>query len=358
MPPPPPFPAVGIEAKPAPSPTPSVSSLIAAILATESPAPSTGSLDLLNGTITTPLNVTIIQGTPAIRQALPSFPLIPKSIQPYLLPIIRFILPVFHELDCTKEFWIESAPGVQCATLISARILGMSVVLLGWASKLPQIISLLSTAKARMDLPLIPTIVELFGWTLIALYNVRIGTFWTAFGEGFGIIVTNIFLMILWGLQQLRGPETSYMAVSTASTVVPDPNEEAPRQYSRVVVLSILSGIAVFYVFAYTVLWGGPIIILQGFLGVNAPLGLVPVFTLMYGNYVRKRADSIPGLTIIMGWLCGFIRSFTSFVETTDILMRIGCVAGLILPGILVWQVIYYEYICGAQGIPNPKKAS
>ena len=335
-----------------------------------------------------PLETTVITDTPAIRNALPDLPLFPKYIHPYLLPVLKVLLPPFTQtdtgtvaghiasastdvtagtqiIDCAKEFWIETTPSTTCATVISARFLGLSVVLLGWASKIPQIWSLLSSAKARMDLPLIPTIVELFGWTLIALYNMRNETFWTAFGEGFGIIVTDIFLMVLWGMQQLQSSSTrsSYFPVSTSlngnnpGTPTASP-EEQPRQYPRHIVLTILGAIALFYYFAWTVLWHGPLIILQGFLSINAPLGLVPVFTLMYTNYSRKRADSIPGLTIIMGWMCGFIRTYTSFVETPDILMRIGGVAGLILPGILVWQVVYYEYICGGEGIPNPKKAS
>ncbi|KAL1921028.1 uncharacterized protein VTP21DRAFT_11663 [Calcarisporiella thermophila] len=196
--------------------------------------------------------------------------------------------------------------------------LGMGIVVGSAIVKVPQLLTILRHASAR-GVSFASCVLETLAYGITLFYNVRMGYPFSTYGEVLFLTMQNaaIAMMILW-FEELK-PRRSNARMKLAATFV-----------GMFVVAQILSWIS-----------SGVLTVLQA---TSIPITLASKVPQIWANWKNAGTGRLSALTVFAFFAGTSARVFTTLTELDDPLVLFGNASAAALNGVLVLQVIYYNW--------------
>ncbi|TPX61722.1 hypothetical protein PhCBS80983_g00992 [Powellomyces hirtus] len=204
---------------------------------------------------------------------------------------------------------LDASP--QCKVLLTSKLIGMAILVLGSLLKLPSLFPVLKAGSTR-GIPIPPLLFETFGFTVGIAFNIRHANPFTTWGEAPCLLVANLLILLVhWKHRPL-------LVIASA----------AAYSYAFRTLLSPLRSSDA---------------TLQMLLGLTVPAFMTGTVLQIYENHREKHIGGISPATLTMGLMCGLGRLLTTFVEVDDPVVRFSAVFGAFLGLVLFFQMIVYK---------------
>ncbi|KAJ3012157.1 hypothetical protein HKX48_006424 [Thoreauomyces humboldtii] len=261
-------------------------------LAIAQPLRSTGSLGDLSGPIRPP--------------SKPSLPLSPRA-DVGMSTSDRTNLPV------QTSFWglLGNPNQPTSPLLLLSKLIGLSILVLGSVLKLPSVLPVVSSGSTR-GIPIVPTLLETFGFTVGIAFNLRHGNSITTWGECICLLVCNLAVLAVF-----VGRNWTRLAIATALYLASVRFLINPQLCSDAT--------------------------LQWLLGLTVPAFMGGTVLQIVANYRNKHIGAISPATLSMGLACGLGRLLTTFVELDDPVIRGSALLGAGLGFVMWMQMAMYR---------------
>lgn len=216
-----------------------------------------------------------------------------------------------------------------CLRASASKLLGYAVVLGAGAVKLPQIAKLLS-AKSAAGLSFTTYLVESFGYAYNLAYHARAGYPLSTYGDFVLLGAQNLLLLLL--MYAYSGAAGKGAAVVLAY------------------VLFVLASVADYGTTGVVLV---PLQLLEALCGLNLVIVLASRVPQIYANYRRQSTGNL-SLATCLGLFGGAVaRVMTTLQEVHNATILAGYLASALFNGIIVAQIVYYEYAAAAAAAPK-----
>ncbi|KAL0485450.1 mannose-P-dolichol utilization defect [Acrasis kona] len=218
---------------------------------------------------------------------------------------------------CTQSLFVDFSFAPECLKLLFSKLLGYFIILGAMFFKIPQILAILRN-KSVQGLSLSMFVLELVGHMITLSYNLRHGNPFSTYGETFFVILQNVVILLLF---------FTY------------------RKGQASIIFFLLS--AGFASGAYTLLNEGllPMETLQWLQAATIPIFTASKVPQILSNFSNlNNASNLSFITFFMQFGGSAARVFTTLQEVDDQLILAGFLLGLILNGVLLAQIVIYNF--------------
>ncbi|RUP47436.1 hypothetical protein BC936DRAFT_145734 [Jimgerdemannia flammicorona] len=204
----------------------------------------------------------------------------------------------------------STASDPHCNVLFVSKLLGNIVLLTGTILKIPQISTYLSS-KSVAGLSLPALLLEIHGFVIGAVYNVRVKNPFSTYGEGVSLLLQDVIILGLYGLYAKQMGLVSGSLFGFMSLGIGLYNQASTST-------------------------------LQALMGICIPVFALSGITQLLLNYRQKHLGNASSVTAIFGWLMGSCRVFTTFVEVEDRVLFFGSILGVCISTVGLVQMVLY----------------